>query len=160
MILSGKLTTLSMGAICSHVQCSYCGKIIGDDEQNCEHLDNYIGKYLEDKQTGKKYIVSELCGAFRNGLYIPDSCHFIEASWVSHPAFSGAVVNYFVETDEMRLGRESNFKKDNILSFVTEDIFSRGLRVADVNGRMALKLAREELMLHRVAESILKSNRS
>lgn len=152
-IESEKLKTLSMGCIASHVQCSFCGKLITDDDKNCEHLDNHLGKYLEDN--GKKYIVSELCGGFENGVYIPDSCHFIEASWVGHPAFKGAVVNHFVETEDMKVSRIDRAESNIVLGSMFEEAFN-GLRVADASGRIALKLARQELMVHRVADEILK----
>ena len=139
-IESGQLKTLSMGCLAEQTQCSICGKIIGDDDKNCEHLDNYIGSYYKCED-GKKRIVAELCGALdENGNYIENSCKFIEASWVEHPAFDGAVVNYFVETEEERIARENSQKE--LEELFNGDIFER-LKVADTDSKIALKIAKD-----------------
>jgi len=85
-----------MGCCCNYATCSICGKVIGDDDKNCEHLENHLGQYIN--VDGKNYKCAELIGAIdkNTGEYIADSCHFIEASWVEHPAFAGAVVNYLI----------------------------------------------------------------
>lgn len=140
-IESGRLNTLSMGTVASVCQCSFCGKLVGDDDKNCEHLKNNLGDYVKDGN--KKYIVSELIGAMdaKTGEYVKDSCNFIEASWVQHPAFAGAVVNYFVETEQMKQARE---KSANELSGITADMFAH-MRVADKYSSKALKIAQDEL---------------
>jgi hypothetical protein len=145
-IASGELTTMSMGCLADYVQCSKCGKVMGDNDANCSHLDNEIlHKYVDKK--GIQRVVSELCGRtiMKNGKREGDgkSCKFIEASWVGHPAFTGAVLNHYV----------SDISKDaaKILAFPTwklsetmEEIFK--LRVADRAGMLVLKVARAELM--------------
>lgn len=152
-IEAGKMKTLSMGCVCSHVQCSFCGKIITDDDANCSHLNNHLGEHLEEN--GKKYIVSELCGAMKDGKYIDDSCFFIEASWVAHPAFKGAVLNHYIETEEMRISRADEKKHATILSSMFDNAFSGKIRVADKYAGMALRIAREELMIERLVEDYL-----
>ena len=139
-IESGKLNTLSMGAVCEVCQCSICGKLIKDDDKNCEHLENYLGSHYKCED-GKKRIVAELCGALdENGNYIENSCNFIEASWVEHPAFEGAVVNAFIETEEEKIAREKSQKE-------LEDLFNGSLferlRVADTDSKIALKILKD-----------------
>ncbi len=140
-IESGKLNTLSMGTVASVCQCSFCGKRIGDGDKNCEHLDNHLRKRLSDN--GKQYIVSELIGAMdeKTGEYIKDSCNFIEASWVQHPAFAGAVVNYFIENEQMKQSREKNASDMSVLN---SELFSR-VRVADKFSAMSMRVAQDEL---------------
>lgn len=132
--------------LADYVQCSKCGKVMGDNDPNCSHLDNEIlHKYVDKK--GVQRVVSELCGRtiMKNGKREGDgkSCKFIEASWVGHPAFTGAVLNHYV----------SDISKDaaKILAFPTwklsetmEEIFK--LRVADRAGMLVLKVARAELI--------------
>ena len=139
-IESGKLKTLSMGAVCEVCQCSICGKLIKDDDKNCEHLENYLGSYYKCDD-GKKRIVAELCGALdENGNYIENSCNFIEASWVEHPAFEGAVVNSFIETEEEKIAREKSQKE--LEELFNGNLFER-LRVADTDSKIALKILKD-----------------
>lgn len=147
-IESGQLKTLSMGAVCEVCQCSICGKIIKDDDKNCEHLDNYIGSYYKCED-GKKRVVAELCGALdENGNYIENSCNFIEASWVEHPAFEGAVVNAFIETEEEKIAREKSQKE--LEDLFNGDLFER-LKVADTDSKIALNI----LKLYKEADKYL-----
>ncbi len=139
-IENGELTTMSMGASVQLVQCSVCGKIIDTmkKEPLCDHLEHSIGRHVIYQ--GRKKICAELCGAMDPATreYIPDSCTFIEASWVEQPAFEGAVTNFLIETPEIRVEREERR--------ALEDAFSEtrlpGLRVADRHGTMILRLAR------------------
>ena len=153
-IESGKLTTLSMGTVASKCTCSICGKIIGDDDKNCKHLENHLGQYV--KVDGKPYKCAELIGAIdpKTGEYIPDSCHFIEASWVDHPAFAGAVVNELLNSQqEIRVSKEKERQAE--LDALTEDMFM-SLRVADKQSQMALNIAKEEYLVRKMALNILK----
>jgi hypothetical protein len=145
-IASGDLTTMSMGCLADYVQCSKCGKVLGDNDPNCTHLDHeMLHKYVDKK--GIQRVVAELCGrtVMQGGKRVGDkkSCKFIEASWVSKPAFTGAVLNHYV----------SDITKDaaKILAFPTwklsetmEEIFK--MRVADRAGMLVLKVARAELL--------------
>lgn len=157
-IESGKLNTLSMGAVCEVCQCSICGKLIKDDDKNCEHLENYLGSYYKCDD-GKKRIVAELCGALdENGNYIENSCNFIEASWVEHPAFEGAVVNAFIETEEEKIAREKSQKE-------LEDLFNGSLferlRVADTDSKIALNILKDYKKAEKyleIARKIAKDN--
>lgn len=145
-ILSGELSTLSMGALANKCQCSFCGLITDDYHPNCEHLDRNMREYITDDK-GNKYIVSELCGVVDNsGNYVPNSCYFIEASWVENPAFPGAVINYLIgnpkidnKIDEITASREISSLFD-----LDESILSQ-LKVADIRHMIAIRLALQEV---------------
>ena len=152
---SGSLNTLSMGAIANKCQCSYCGKITDENTPNCFHLDNSVRQYLRASD-GKRYIVSELCGAVdAAGLYIPDSCMFIEASWVDNPAFPGAVVNYLIDLPAQSTVNAS-------VAVTTPDFpeiwFNptslQNLRVADISTMVAIRLAIKELRADRYRQIV------
>ena len=152
-IESGKLNTLSMGTLAEVTQCSICGKRIYDGDKNCEHLDRYIGQMVTCSD-GKDRICSELCGACDDhGDYIEGSNSFIELSWVEHPAFKGAVVNSFIETEEERELRENS--KNDLEKLFSENLFER-LRVADRDTNIALKITRDVIKEDRIAEKIAK----
>ena len=151
-IESGKLNTLSMGTICCYTTCSICGKVIGDNDKNCEHIDKHLGQMVTC-QDGKDRICSELCGAVdENGNYIEDSNKFIEISWVSHPAFQGAVVNAFVETNEIKATREK--EKDELVKLFDGNLFER-LKVADTDSKIALKITKEIGKVDRISGKIM-----
>ena len=151
-IESGKLNTLSMGTICCYTTCSICGKVIGDNDKNCEHIDKHLGQMVTC-QDGKDRICSELCGAVdENGNYIEDSNKFIEISWVSHPAFQGAVVNAFVETNEIKATREK--EKDELSKLFEGNLFER-LKVADTDSKIALKITKEIGKVDRISGKIM-----
>lgn len=150
-IQSGKLTTLSMGTVCSHTQCSICGRIIGEDDKNCSHLQNQLGQYV--MVDGKKRKCAQLIGAFdpKTGQYIQDSCHFIQASWVDHPAFAGAVVNELLYNENVKVAMNEKISIDEL----TEQMFMN-LRVADTPSKMALDLAKQEYLIKKMAKNLLK----
>lgn len=141
-IESGRMSTLSMGATAKYIQCSVCGRIMDTEKEGdeCEHVRDSVGKWVEYK--GKKRYCAELCGAM-NPLtkeYIPNSCVFIEASWVEQPAFKGAVTNYIIETPEVKAQRmEKNALEHEF------DISFNTLRVADHDSQLALRLARRQM---------------
>lgn len=138
-IESGDINTLSMGCLANYCQCSICGLVFGDNDNECNHIKYHLGKRHQCKD-GKTRVVAELCGACdKNGNYIEDSCQFIEASWVEHPAFEGAVVNYFIETEEERVARTSS--KMELEQLFTSSVFNK-LRVADKNSRVPLAIVR------------------
>ena len=152
-IESGKLTTLSMGTICNYTTCSICGKVVGDEDRNCEHLANHIG-HMVTCRDGKERICAELCGAVDdNGNYIEDSNKFIEISWVEHPAFQGAVINSFIETDEIKMARED--ERDELAKLFESNLFER-LKVADTESNIALKITREIGKVERISEKIMR----
>ena len=106
---------------------------------------------------GKKRFCAELCGAInpQTKEYIPDSCTFIEASWVEEPAFAGAVTNYLIETPEIKAVRE---ERKNM-----QDLFSSSLlpslRVADKSGKAFILLLadlKREFELEELAEEVMK----
>lgn len=138
--------------ICNYTTCSICGKVIGDNDKNCEHIDKHLGQMVTC-QDGKDRICSELCGAVdENGNYIEDSNKFIEISWVSHPAFQGAVVNAFVETNEIKATREK--EKDELAKLFDGNLFER-LKVADTDSKIALKITKEIGKVDRISGKIM-----
>jgi hypothetical protein len=148
-IESGQMGTMSMGCLADWIQCSRCGKVMGDSEPNCAHLDNDVLRTFTD-DTGVERVVAELCGRSvmgEDGKMVgdPKSVRFIEASWVDRPAFYGAVLNHYVSEIP---------KAANVLTFPTakleetvEDLFK--MRVADSTGMIVLRVARAEMMRRR-----------
>lgn len=145
-ILSGQMTSLSMGCLANAVQCSKCGKIFNDDEDSCDHIKHELLSTFKD-ENGITRIVSELCGASRKNPLtgqwegIPDSNKFIEASWVENPAFKGAVINHMVEANAIDGKTASILGQDNSLEDMISDSYN--IRVADRYGKLCLRLAQE-----------------
>ena len=155
-IESGQLRTMSMGAVARMVQCSVCGRIIATvkKEPLCEHLEKHLRQYVDYR--GERKYCAELCGAMdpRTKEYIPDSCMFIEASWVEEPAYGGAVTNYLIETPEMRVERTDRKELENL--FTTSLVPS--LRVADRGGAIAYGVyldALKQQRVERIARGVL-----
>ena len=144
-IAAGELTTMSMGCLADWVTCSRCGKTLGDNMPNCHHLDHELMARFRDKQ-GVERIVAELCGRtiMQGGKRIgdPKSVKFIEASWVEHPAFYGAVLNHYVSEIPKEAARILAFPTDR-LQMAVDDIFK--MRVADKAGMLTLHVAQREL---------------
>jgi hypothetical protein len=86
-IISGEYNSTSMGCQIKYSQCSQCGNIAEDDTQACNHVRFFKNNYFYDP-SGVKRIIAELCGRSED----PESCRFIDASWVRKPAFEGAVL--------------------------------------------------------------------
>ena len=86
-IRSKKIRYLSMGCVTDEVQCSYCGTRVTDSNNYCHHLQFLKGTFQVDND-GVPRRVAELCGrdTLPNG-----GVKFVEASWVSQPAFPGSV---------------------------------------------------------------------
>ncbi len=148
-IASGKLSTMSMGCIANYVQCSECGKVLADNDPNCEHIERKLLQKFTDKD-GVERIVAELCGRVikKDGKMVgdPDSVKFIEASWVENPAFYGAILNHFVGDVPKSAVNVLDFPTAKLAETV-ESLFR--MRVADRTGMIALRIAREELMRRR-----------
>jgi hypothetical protein len=85
-IKSGKTAFLSMGCVTDCVRCSFCSARAVDSNDYCQHLLYRKGTFMFD-DAGIPRIVAELCGhkSLPNG-----GVKFVEASWVSRPAFPGA----------------------------------------------------------------------
>ena len=135
--------------IANVTQCSACGKLVRESDENCEHLDRMLGKYIEID--GKKYIVSELVGAMdANGNYIEDSCLYIESSWVEQPAFEGAVRNFFIECPNLKTNLVMSGEADKRLAMLFEDerSFSK-LKVADKRSLISIRLAIQQMRMER-----------
>ena len=148
--------------LADYVQCSKCGRVLGDNEANCHHLDSEMLQRFVDKK-GVERIVAELCGRCikKDGIWVgdPKSVKFIEASWVARPAFVGAVLNHHIG--------DISKAAANILAYPTsklaetmEDLFK--MRVADRAGMIMLNVARAEMVrrsredrIGRIARSVL-----
>lgn len=95
-IQSSQVNTLSMGCSVSHTTCSQCGNVAEDETQLCKHVKYSKGNTFLDA-LGKARKIAELCGHASD----PKSVKFIEASWVSNPAFKGAVVRNILSPEEL-----------------------------------------------------------
>lgn len=161
-IATGELATLSMGCIAPYVQCSKCGKVFGDNDIACEHIQNQLLTYFTD-ENGKRRIVAELCGRsfLKDGIWVgdPNSVKFIEASWVENPAFKGAVINHYISEVPKHVAKVIDFPTDKLQEYM-DNIFN--VRVADKWGMISLRLAWEEMrrrkheeMIERVSSVVL-----
>ena len=93
-IVSGEISTLSMGCSVSYCTCTKCGNVAHDDTDLCQCIKYMKGNVFYDEK-GQKNIICELCGVSSD----PKSCTFIEASWVENPAFKGAVMRNILSID-------------------------------------------------------------
>ena len=122
-ITSGKLTTLSMGAVVGFTICTECGRVATDSTELCDHIQYLKRNSFISENDGKKRSVAELCGHY---LY-PDSNKFIEGSWVETPAFKGAVLRNELEIES--IDKQSFIEKYepimNIQSMELKDIAQR-----------------------------------
>ena len=82
----GIMNTLSLGAIVEESRCSYCGHTSKTGSDLCKHL-IYERRGVFTDECGDSRIIAEICGNKNDA----GSNRFIEASWVSDPAFPGAV---------------------------------------------------------------------
>jgi hypothetical protein len=94
-IKDGSYGATSMGCLIAYSFCSQCGNKAEDETKLCKHVKYFKNNYFIDKD-GIRRIVAELCGSADD----PDSCKFIDASWVKKPAFGGAVIRNLVEPSE------------------------------------------------------------
>lgn len=74
--------------------CTQCGRIAEDESQSCKHVKYFKGNYFYD-DNGIKRVIAELCGSVDD----PESCKFIDGSWVRKPAFEGAVLHKVLPCD-------------------------------------------------------------
>jgi len=100
-IQSGEYSAVSMGCLIQFSICTQCGRIAEDESQSCKHVKYFKGNYFYDKN-GVKRIIAELCGSSDK----PDSCKFIDASWVRKPAFEGAVLYKVLPTGDKDLSEK------------------------------------------------------
>lgn len=98
-IQSGEYSAVSMGCLIKYSQCSQCGNIAEDESKACKHVRFFKKNFFYDKN-GVRRIIAELCGRVED----PDSCRFIDASWVRKPAFEGAVLRNLVEPNSIDVG--------------------------------------------------------
>ena len=93
-ILSGEMNGMSMGCSVDFTVCTTCGHVAADEAQMCTHVKYEKGNSFFD-ESGNKHRVAELCGHDTEGD--TGGVTFIEASWVSVPAFRGAVARNTLE---------------------------------------------------------------
>lgn len=93
-IQSGEYSAVSMGCLIKYSICTQCGRVAEDESQSCKHVKYFKGNYFYD-ENGVKRIIAELCGSSDD----PESCKFIDGSWVRKPAFEGAVLNKVLPFD-------------------------------------------------------------
>jgi hypothetical protein len=98
-ITSGEYSAVSMGCLIKYSQCSQCGNIAADESKACKHVRFFKKNFFYDKN-GVRRIIAELCGRAEE----PDSCRFIDASWVRKPAFEGAVLRNLIEPNSIDVG--------------------------------------------------------
>ena len=87
-ILSGKMSTLSMGCLIDGSTCTKCGNWAADETEMCDHMLWEKGNYFFDER-GERIRIAELCGD--ESLEPTGGNRFNDASWVGTPAFEGAV---------------------------------------------------------------------
>jgi len=88
-IVSGKMSTLSMGCTVDGTQCTKCGHWAADETEMCNCVKYEKGNTFFDEQ-GQQHRVAELCG--HKSLDPTGGVVFVEGSWVGTPAFTGAVL--------------------------------------------------------------------
>lgn len=84
-----KMSTLSMGCTTDGTCCTKCGHWAADETELCQHIKYEKGNSFYDEK-GNRHRVAELCG--HESMAPHGGVHFIEASWVGVPAFTGAVL--------------------------------------------------------------------
>ena len=116
-IISGEYNSTSMGCLIKYSQCSQCGNIAEDDTQACNHVRFFKNNYFYDPN-GVRRIIAELCGRSEE----PDSCKFIDASWVRKPAFEGAVLRNILDVGSDNQDVSDKIKNViNIPSFMPQE---------------------------------------
>ena len=93
-IENGKMGTLSMGCTVDGTICTQCGHWAADETEMCPHVKYGKGNTFYDTN-GRRHRVAELCG--HESISPHGGVHFIEASWVGTPAFTGAVLRNVLE---------------------------------------------------------------
>ena len=96
-IMRRELKAVSMGADITHFQCSRCGKIFVEGQDDpCKHLELGQGMWYPDAKTGEKRRCAEMCGV--PGL--AGSNTFTELSGVADQAFGPAILHDFLREVE------------------------------------------------------------
>jgi hypothetical protein len=96
-ILSGKVHAMSMGSTLDFSICSATGKVIFEEEDMSDALEENRGEYFKD-DNGVPRRIAELCGHWTS----PNSNRFVEASWVDTPAFGGAERRNILNEDSFK----------------------------------------------------------
>jgi len=94
---NGSMSTLSMGCTVDGTICTKCGHWAADETEMCPHIKYSKGNVFFDNN-GRRHRIAELCG--HESISPHGGVHFIEASWVATPAFTGAVLRNVLEPSE------------------------------------------------------------
>lgn len=97
-IESMKTSTLSMGCTCEETTCSKCGNVAVDETELCDCI-RYAKRDSFIDEQGQRRIIAELCG--HPSIDPHGGVHFIEASWVATPAFTGAVLRNILDPKQV-----------------------------------------------------------
>ncbi len=129
-ILSGRMNALSMGCTSQFTICTKCGNVAPDEDSLCCCIvnDGKGSKFFDDD--GSVHRVAELVGH----KSVPNSCQFIEASWVHVPAFAGAVKRNVISFDPNVSVASSNkiYSVSDHDDVVSDFEKSAGLKVASI----------------------------
>lgn len=98
-IQSGELNGLSMGCTVVETICTKCGNVAVDETELCDCVRYAKGNIFFDER-GQRHRIAELCG--HPTITDPQGgVTFIEASWVSQPAFTGAQMRNIIEPAQL-----------------------------------------------------------
>jgi len=97
-ISDDKQASFSMGCMSSAIKCSYCGHVSVNEDDDCKHIKNQLGKQFATNDGGLSEIAMIVSDATTDSTkgYIT----FIEASVVSNPAYVGAVLGYVLDIED------------------------------------------------------------
>lgn len=136
-IQSGKMGTLSMGCTVEETICTKCGNVAVDEVDLCDCI-RYakLNTYYDEK--GTKRIIAELCG--HPSIDETGGVTFIEASWVSTPAFTGAVLRNVLEPSSTS-PQQSQRIRDVLASPPREWTGDQQMKAASVDGAVVGKVS-------------------
>jgi hypothetical protein len=106
-IRSKKMGTLSMGCTTDFTICTKCGHYAVDETDLCDHVKTAkLNTFIDDNSQTR--VIAELCGHVDHDE--TGGVHFIEASWVAVPAFTGAVMRNILSTGDVA-AQESEIRR-------------------------------------------------
>lgn len=114
-IEKGELNTLSMGCTIAYSICTKCGNLAVDEPQLCNHIKYEKGNKFVGPD-GLIRVIAELCGHHSD----PESCGFIEASWVGNPAFKGAVMRNILDWKNTKTKEPTKYEHNQLQSLIQE----------------------------------------
>ena len=126
-IVSGELTTLSLGCSIDGSTCTQCGHWAADETEFCDHIKYMKGNTFYDER-GNRCRIAELCGD--ESLDPTAGVVFIEGSWVKVPAFKGAVRRNLItlsSDDKSKLAKKINRSRSWLYAAMRTGDFIRGI---------------------------------